>query len=98
MNISIKEIPAIFILIIFSCLWIFPFSVHSASRGITVKAKTPSGTEKEIKLYSGYHALVVGCSDYRSGWPRLPNPVKDAKEVASMLKKIRVACGYIGRS
>ena len=88
MNISIKEIPAIFILIIFSCLWIFPFSVHSASRGITVKAKTPSGTVKEIKLYSGYHALVVGCSDYRSGWPRLPNPVKDAKEVASMLKKL----------
>ncbi|MBW2248245.1 MAG: PEGA domain-containing protein [Deltaproteobacteria bacterium] len=47
-----------------------------------------SGTVKEIKLYSGYHALVVGCSDYRSGWPRLPNPVKDAKEVASMLKRL----------
>ena len=31
---------------------------------------------------------MVGCSDYRSGWPRLPNPVKDAKEVASMLKKL----------
>ena len=88
MNISIKKIPAIFILIIGLCFWIFPFSLHSASRGITVKAKSPSGTVKEIKLYSGYHALVVGCSDYRSGWPRLPNPVKDAKEVASMLKRL----------
>ena len=83
-----KKIPVIYILIIGLCFWIFPFSLHSASRGITVKAKTPSGTVKEIKLYSGYHALVVGCSDYRSGWPRLPNPVKDAQEVASMLKKL----------
>jgi uncharacterized caspase-like protein len=88
MNISMKKFPAIFVLIIGVCFWIFPFSLHSASRGITVKAKSSSGTVKEIKLYSGYHALVVGCSDYRSGWPRLPNPVKDAKEVASMLKKL----------
>ena len=88
MNINIKKIPVILILIIALCFWIFPFSLHSASRGITVKAKTTSGTVKEIKLYSGYHALVVGCSDYRSGWPRLPNPLKDAQEVASMLKKL----------
>jgi tol-pal system protein YbgF len=39
-----------------------------------------------IPLYSGYYALVVGCGDYRAGWPRLPNLVKDAREVAGVLK------------
>jgi hypothetical protein len=32
---------------------------YAASRGITVKAKTPSGSYKEIQLYSGYYALDV---------------------------------------
>jgi len=30
----------------------------------------------------------VGCGDYQSGWPRLPNPVKDAREVATTLKNM----------
>ena len=55
-------------------------------RGISIQAKTHSGEIKEIQLYTGYHALVVGCGDYGSGWPGLPNPVKDANAVASMLE------------
>jgi len=39
-----------------------------------------------MQLYSGYHALVVGCGEYKKGWPRLPNPVKDATEVADALR------------
>ena len=58
------------------------------SRGIRVKARTHSGSTKEIQLYSGYHALVIGCGAYTKGWPRLPNPVKDAREVSSMLEKL----------
>ncbi len=61
-------------------------SAHAVSRGITVKAKTSSGTVKEIPLYSGYYALVIGCGNYQKGWPKLPNPVKDAREVSQMLK------------
>lgn len=53
--------------------------------GIEVKAGR--GGSKKVRLYSGYHALVIGVSDYRKGWPRLPNPVKDAKEIAALLTK-----------
>jgi uncharacterized caspase-like protein len=53
-----------------------------------LKAKTATGTEKEIRLYSGYYALVIGCGDYQQGWPSLPNPVKDAMQVAALLSSM----------
>jgi len=79
-----------FLFLIIICYYCvsFPVPVHATSRGIIVKVKTSSGSQQQIQLYSGYHALVVGCSDYRAGWPSLPNPVKDAMEVASMLKSM----------
>ena len=55
---------------------------------IRVKARAADGATRDISLYSGYYALVVGCGDYRRGWPRLPNPVKDAREVARLLRSI----------
>ncbi len=73
----------------FECLLV-PISTdcNASTRGIMIKAHTNAGDTHNIKLYSGYHALVVGCGDYRAGWPKLPNPVKDAREVALALKKI----------
>ena len=59
-----------------------------ASQGISVQAKRTDGSKQELKLYSGYYALVIGCGDYREGWPMLPNPVKDTEEVADVLKKL----------
>jgi hypothetical protein len=53
-----------------------------------VQTKTSNGAAKKISLYSGYYALVVGCADYTEGWPRLPNPVDDAKEVAVTLEQM----------
>ena len=53
-----------------------------------VKVHTQNGGTREIGLYSGYHALVVGCADYRKGWRKLRNPVKDAEEVAKALAGI----------
>jgi len=67
---------------------IIPQIALAKSKEINVKARGTDGSTKEIQLYSGYYALVVGCADYRMGWPRLPNPVKDAQEVASMLKRM----------
>lgn len=55
---------------------------------IQVIAHTAEGEARIVSLYSGYHALVIGCSDYRKGWPRLPNPVQDAKEVAKLLREM----------
>ena len=86
MDFNRLKILTVSLIAVVLCFLLLSFSVHAASRGITVKAKTSNGAVKEIQIYSGYHALVVGCSDYQKGWPRLPNPVKDAREVASMLK------------
>ncbi|MEA2038472.1 MAG: caspase family protein [Thermodesulfobacteriota bacterium] len=55
-------------------------------KAVHVVARTTSGGTKIVPLYAGYYALVVGCGAYDKGWPRLPNPVKDAREVASLLK------------
>lgn len=86
------RLPAI-LLIIFAIVF-FYILTHSVaiSRSITVKAKTASGAVKEIRLYSGYYALLVGCGDYQKRWPRLPNPVRDAQEVASTLKGLGWNC------
>ena len=58
-------------------------SGFAATRGIRIVAKTG----QSLYLYKNYHALVVGVSDYEK-WPRLPNAVNDAKEVASKLKEL----------
>jgi hypothetical protein len=70
------------------CVCFVSSPAFAASRGILVKTQTSSGSSRQIKLYSGYHALVVGCGDYRAGWPRLPHPVDDAREVAATLKQL----------
>jgi len=38
-------------------------------------------------VYKDYYALVVGIGNYEK-WPRLPNAVNDAKEVAAKLKEL----------
>ena len=55
---------------------------------VAVQVRQASGRTRLMRLYSGYHALVVGCGDYREGWPKLPNPVNDAREVAKLLEKM----------
>jgi uncharacterized caspase-like protein len=58
-------------------------SLSATTRGIRVTAKTG----ESLYLYKDYHALVVGVSNYEK-WPKLPNAVNDAKEVASKLKEL----------
>ena len=62
--------------------------VMRGQSGVTVAARDEKGQTKPLHLYSGYHALVVGCSDYTAGWPKLPNPVADARQVAQMLRDL----------
>jgi formylglycine-generating enzyme required for sulfatase activity len=86
-----RKISIIVALIFFICA-IIPFSLpsreQSRERGIKVTTKSPDGTTKQAQLYSGYYALVAGCGDYRRGWPKLPNPVKDARKVSRMLERM----------
>ncbi|MDF1591102.1 MAG: SUMF1/EgtB/PvdO family nonheme iron enzyme [Desulfobacterales bacterium] len=81
------KVLLIFMSVFILGLLLVSMPVNAASRGISVTTKTSSGAAREIQLYSGYHALVIGCGDYRAGWPRLPNPVKDAKAVVDLLKR-----------
>ena len=73
-----------FVLLSFLFVFLFlPASSSSTMRGVRVTAK--EGTS--LYLYKDYYAMVVGISDYAK-WPKLPNAVDDAKEVASKLKEI----------
>jgi hypothetical protein len=63
-------------------------SAAAQTRSITVKIPADSGRQTSVSLYSGYHALVVGCGAYRNGWPALPNPVKDAREIGQAFRRM----------
>lgn len=80
--------PCIVIMLVAVCIGLLIVStrVSASTEGIRVKVKTRTGATKEIRLYSGYYALVIGCADYRSGWRRLPSSLDDAREIASTLK------------
>ena len=61
----------------------------SSNRGISVEARIPGGGEKKISLYSGYHALVIGCGNYRDpSLGQLKGAIRDAKEVDRALRKL----------
>jgi len=66
---------------------LFISPIFAQDRGIQVTIKTMDG--KILPLYHSSHALVVGISDYSNSWPRLPNAIKDAEEVAQELKRQR---------
>jgi hypothetical protein len=83
-----KKLPGTVLFFISLCYIFVSHPANATSRGIIVQTKASSGATKQIPLYSGYYALVVGCADYTEGWPRLPNPVDDAKEVAVTLRQM----------
>lgn len=56
--------------------------------GVTILIKNDQGETEPVRFYSGYHALVIGCGDYQAGWPKLPNPVNDAREVGRTLANL----------
>ncbi|MBI3600722.1 MAG: caspase family protein, partial [Nitrospinae bacterium] len=64
----------------------FPYVVQSAEkRGVKVVVKDPQG--REIALYKGSHALIIGASNYTAGWPKLPGVKTDIQEVKASLEK-----------
>lgn len=59
----------------------FPPCLSAATRGIRVVSEKG----QSVFLYEEYHAIVIGVGNY-TVWPKLPNAVRDAREVASRLK------------
>jgi uncharacterized caspase-like protein len=77
----VKKSTFIIILFLFG-LSLISSHLFATTRGIKVTAKQG----QSLYLYKDYHAMVVGISNYEK-WPKLPNAVNDAKEIASKLRK-----------
>jgi hypothetical protein len=71
---------------LFFALLLLPTFLFADTRGI--KGIRVSLKEREsLYLYKDYHALVIGVGNYEN-WPKLPNAVNDATEIASKLKDL----------
>ena len=67
---------------IIGLLFLLTFGAHysfaQTNRGAgNIKVKTDDGKTKEIKIYDGSYALVIGESDYTNGWDKLPGVKTD---------------------
>jgi hypothetical protein len=73
--------------LILSVVVVLIISSHlsAATRGISVVSKHG----QTLYLYKDYQALVIGVSDYER-WPKLPNAVSDAIEIAEKLRGMGV--------
>lgn len=58
-----------------------------AQRGAGIKIVDENGRSREVELYDGSYALVIGASDYKKGWFRLPEVKEDVTEVSKILTK-----------
>lgn len=79
---KIKMISSTVISLIF-----LSFSLLAQDRGVGVRVKTTGGQTKEVKLYQGSYALVIGESDYTVGWDNLAGVKNDVTEIEKVLKK-----------
>jgi formylglycine-generating enzyme required for sulfatase activity len=58
---------------------------HAANRGFgVVPIKAADG--KQVGLYKGSHALIIGVSDYTAGWPDLESIPGEMKKLETALK------------
>ncbi len=55
--------------------------------GSTTMPTAPRPSFDPIKLYKGSYAMLVGASEYRAGWPRLPGVKKDIPAVKAALER-----------
>ena len=63
-----------------------PFlSSGSETKGIKVIVKDTSG--RQVALYKGSHALLIGISNYTAGWPKLESVPHEINKVEDVLKK-----------
>jgi uncharacterized caspase-like protein len=65
-------------------IWLSTFRGKVHSRGVGVQVKAADG--KDVTLYEGSYALVIGVSAYTKGWPVLPGVKTDVAEVSEALR------------
>ncbi|MEE8435336.1 MAG: caspase family protein, partial [bacterium] len=55
-----------------------------AQRGVRVAIRDKAG--REVAVFKESHALIIGVSDYRAGWPKLPGVKSDVVAVKAALE------------
>jgi hypothetical protein len=60
-------------------------TLPAKQRGIKVVIKDTSG--REVGLYKGSHALLIGVSNYTAGWPKLESVPYEIEQIEAALKK-----------
>ena len=72
-------------LLVLSLFALLPaFSQGAQTKGIQVVIKDSSG--REVGLYKGSHALIIGVNDYTAGWPKLESVPGEIDGVEAALK------------
>ncbi|MFH0801381.1 MAG: caspase family protein [bacterium] len=61
-------------------------SAPGGSRSVLIRVKGEDGAPKEVQLYKGSYALLIGVSNYTAGWPKLPGVLQDIEDVEKTLK------------
>ncbi len=62
-----------------------PSPAVEADRGYQ-KVRILNSRGEEVNLYKESHALLIGASDYKKGWPKLDGVKNDIQELAALLK------------
>lgn len=75
-----------FIAIITIQIFFFCHFLTAQPRGTEIYVKDP-GTGKDIRLYDGSYALIIGNSEYSQGWRKLPGVKDDIVAVRDVLIK-----------
>jgi tetratricopeptide (TPR) repeat protein len=61
-------------------------ALSAQQRSFEVKIQNAQGITRNVTLYSGSYALVIGESDYTAGWTDLPGVKADVSEVKRVLE------------
>ncbi len=73
-------------ILIISFVFLYPLILHAENgRGIDIVIRDKQG--KQVGMYKGSHALIIGVSDYKAGWPDLENIPREIDKVEEALSK-----------
>ncbi len=73
-------------ILIISFVFLYPLILHAENgRGIDIVIKDSKG--KQVGMYKGSHALVIGVSDYKAGWQDLESIPNEIDKVEDALNK-----------
>jgi tetratricopeptide (TPR) repeat protein len=77
----------LFLLVVFMIATACASGQESVRGNQAIKLVDESGQIREVKLYEGSYALVIGVSDYTNGWRKLPGVEEDLSAIDATLER-----------